>query len=152
MEMGLWLSQATFQSLPKNIQDELVRRLHGASNSLSSVPAASSEDEDGGPADLSVAQMKRFLEGCSDRTKQVLRAIANGSGPEFHLSDITREMKTEASGLAGAWGGITKRVRTVLADRSADFVWWDETEDGEDYTGRISSMTYRSLRKALTSD
>lgn len=149
MEMGLWLSQAVFRSLPEHIQQELLKHLHGLPGSSSGDPITPPEGDEGGPADLSVAQVKRLLDGCSEKTKQVLQAIASGPGPEFHLSDIAQEMNTEVSGLAGAWGGITRRVRTVLGDRGADFVWWDETEDGRDYTGRISPMTYRSLRRAL---
>lgn len=100
------------------------------------------------PADLSVAQTKKFLYRVSDKVRTTLRVIAEADQAGFEVGPIMQAIGTEDAGsLRGVWGGITKRVRTVLGDDEAHLIWWIERDHG--WEGRVSPMTHRSLRKAF---
>lgn len=111
----------------------------------------SDEGEEEGPADLSRAQMRKFLERCSDKTKTALRAIAEADQDDFALKTVAKALgipdEDPAAALRGVWGGLTKRVRTVLGDENAYLIWWEDRAD--DWHGHLSPMSHKSLREAL---
>ena len=109
-------------------------------------PAQTDESEE--PSDLSVAQAKKFLDRVSDKVRSTLRVIAEADPAGFEMKAVRRALGlTDEDDLRGVWGGITKRVRTVLGDDEAYLIWWIEQE--HDWIGRVSQMTHRSLGKAL---
>lgn len=109
-------------------------------------PAQMEEGEE--PADLSVAQAKKFLDRVSDRVRTTIRVIAEADPAGFDMATVMQALDTDDAGsLRGVWGGITKRVRTVLGDNEAYLIWWVEQDHG--WVGRVSTMTHRSLRKVL---
>ncbi len=112
-----------------------------------SAPDGSDEDA---PPDLSPAQAKKLLEGCSDKTKATLRAVFSKSEPSFVLGEVAEEMKSEKGALGGAWAGITKRTRAVLGDKGARLIAWEWDDERDDWIGSTSEMTYRSMRQALS--
>jgi hypothetical protein len=74
--------------------------------------------------------------------------IAEADQAGFDIGRIMQALGTEDAGnLRGVWGGITKRVRTVLGDDEAYLIWWIEQDHG--WEGRVSPTTHRSLRKAF---
>ena len=76
-----------------------------------------------------------------------LAAEADPAG--FDVSDVKEALGVDDDAdLRGVWGGITKRVRTVLGDDEAYLIWWTERENGG-WTGRVSAMTHRSFGKVL---
>jgi hypothetical protein len=163
--MTISLSDDVLRSLPQAVKDalliEIQRRLQGNTPGETAVmpPAAPEIEEvnDGAgeqPADLSVAQATRFLEGCSDKTTKVIRAIVEGGTRDFRISAIEKALNMSTDDLAGVWGGLTKRTRTILGDRKAKlFAWprnfYDANGDWTDTTGELSQMTYGSFRQAL---
>lgn len=105
-------------------------------------------EEDEQFADLSIAQAKKFLERVSDKVRTAIRVIAEADPSGFDMDAVMHALDADdASALRGVWGGITKRVRTVLGDEEAYLIWWVEREGG--WVGRLSSMTHRSFRKVL---
>lgn len=117
------------------------------SNSLKPPSSLEESDNDDSPSDLSLAQAKKFLQGCSDKTKAVLRAVFARSECEFMLEELLGEMQTTS--LAGVWAGVTKRTRTVLGDKDAGIFSWEWDDERADWVGSTSSMTFQSMRKAL---
>jgi hypothetical protein len=110
-------------------------------------PTVTDETEE--PADLSVAQARKFLERVSDKVRTTVRVIADASPSGFDMTAVMTALDVDdASELRGVWGGITKRTRTVLGDSTASLIWWTEKESGG-WVGRVSVMTHRSLQKAL---
>jgi len=108
-------------------------------------PAVIEADE---PSDLSPAQVRKLLEGCTERPKSALRFIAREPDPTFLLSRMIEVIGADATGSArGVLAAITRRTRTVLGDSGADFVWW--TQEGATWRGTISATTHSSLRKAF---
>ena len=121
-------------------------------------PVVPVPNEDG-PPDFTVAMARKLIaEPISPKTTAVLRAIAESASPEFHVADCINAVPDadKSSDLRGAWSGITRRARNILADTDADFVWWDGDpvydHDGNyiDQVGRISQLTHQSLRIALS--
>lgn len=105
-------------------------------------------DDSEQPADLSVAQINRFLARVSDKVRTTLRVIAETDQSGFEVRRVMQVLGVnDAGGLRGVWGGITKRVRTVLGDEEAHLIWWIEQDHG--WEGRVSPVTHRALRKAF---
>jgi hypothetical protein len=106
-------------------------------------------EEVGGPAELSVAQARTFLDRVSDKVRTAVRVMAEGDTPSFAMANIMAALDIDEPGaLRGVWSGITKRVRTVLGDPDAYLIWWDEQPSG--WVGRVSPTTHRALRKVLS--
>ena len=121
-------------------------------------PPASSEGEESGPPEFTVAMARKLIDQpISEKTTAVLRAIAEGEAPNFRLKDIVAAAPGAQSpaDLRGAWSGITRRARNILGDPEADFIWWAEGEAVfessvyVDQPGRVSALTHQSLRKAF---
>jgi hypothetical protein len=139
------LSTDAIAGFSKATRAEIAAHVTDAVATAGAVVAA---DDGEGPADLSVAQARRFLERCSEKTQAALRVIAKAPVDGFKLSAVAAALKEDSPGkLRGVWSGLTKRVRTVLGDPAADLIWWDEL--GDDWTGYVSPTTHRSLCKVF---
>jgi hypothetical protein len=163
MDSALCISLPDYRSMPPVLREAIKAWLDGkplpASDGVgtaatplappsieATAPPASGSDA----ADLSDTQATQLLDGCSDKTKKLLRIVFSEKGPKFYLADIARKMGAAHSNeLAGAWSGITRRTRNVLGDRDAAFVVWTWDDTREDSVGHISNMTFRSMRAAL---
>jgi len=111
-----------------------------------------------GPPDFTAAMARKLIaEPISPKSFAVLRVIAASSSPEFHLADAIKAAPDAetSSDLRGAWSGITRRARKILADSDADLIWWEGDAvfdpDGNyvDHVGRVSPLTHQSLRTAF---
>lgn len=151
------ISEDVLQSLPQGVKDALLLEIQRRVQGTAAVAAPTGEGQDvvdgNEPADLSLAQAPRYLEGCSDKTKRVLRAIVV-EGREFRLSALAQSLNLSFDALGGVWGGLTKRTRTILGDKNARLIIWrknfyDAQDTWQDAAGEMSEETYRSLRKAL---
>lgn len=96
---------------------------------------------------LSVAQARAYLNNCSAATIEILHEVVKRQG-DFHMSDISKLTGKSTMQLRGAWGGITKRTRTVCGDPQASLIEWTKTGGG-DWHGRVASGTITSFRAAL---
>ena len=136
----------SFQAeLAEYVQEQMATS--GLAVATGASPGASEDGEE--PADLSVAQAKKFLDRVSDKVRTTLRVIAEADVAGFDMARVMEALNVDDGGdLRGVWGGITKRVRTVLGDDEAYLIWWTEREDGG-WNGRVSETTHRSLRKVL---
>ena len=90
-----------------------------------------------------------MLEGCSDKTKAVLRAVFARDERDFILDDLAKGLNVENGALGGAWAGITKRTRKVLGDQDARLIWWEKDGVQGHWVGTTSEMTFHSMRKAM---
>lgn len=162
MDSTICISLADYRSMQPALREAIKAWLDGkvlpesdgvgtaASLAPPSVEPTAPPVSESGAADLSDTQANQLLDGCSDKTKKLLRIVFSQKGPKFYLADITKKMGAAHSNeLAGAWSGITRRTRTVLADRDADFVVWTRDDTRDDSVGHISDMTFRSMRAAL---
>ncbi len=134
---GIFVPTNVFLSLSEDVRNTLINALKG--------DVLSGQNEDDGLAEFSPAQAKKFLDGCSEKTKNVVREMVKGNTRHFHIEDLGF-----AESLSGVWAGITKRTRTVLDDADAYLIDWGGQQEEKDYNaGSLSEMTYKSLRKAF---
>ena len=146
MSSGVFLSFTDLASFSPEGRAEIVGFAQSQLNADPGVPAVESEGE---PADLSVAQARKFLDRVSEKVRTALQIIVNADVGGFDIIEVMNELDiAEAGDLRGVWGGMTKRVRTVLGDGDAYLIWWKKGGEGG-WIGRVSPMTHRSFRKAL---
>lgn len=152
---GLFISADDYRTMDAPLRAKLQEWLEGKTVNNPKPPSSLEEPEtapDGNndehsSSDLSIAQARKFLEGCSDKTKAVLRAVFAKNEREFMLKELLDEM--QATSLAGVWAGVTKRTRTVLGDKDAGIFSWEWDDERDDWIGSTSPMTFQSMRKAL---
>jgi hypothetical protein len=158
MSVGIFLSDDVVQRLPQPVKDallhELQRLLQENTNQETPTPLSASASEEDKPADFSFVQANKFLEGCSEKTKKILRGIMQGNNEHFLLSDLACSLQMTIDDLSGVWGGLTKRTRTILGDKKLKIVVWpqnffDENNRWVDAKGAVSKTTYASFRMAL---
>jgi len=153
--ISLAISSDIFRSLPVEAQEALIAALRG-----DTAPPPSSEVR---PApddvldiqtDLSPAQFKQFIDGCSDKSKAALKAMVEGPTSTFKVASVAKAAGCAPTELTGVWSGLTKRVRTVTGDRKA-YLWrWgtaevDSNDRYIDQDGAVSETTYRSGRRVF---
>ena len=132
MSSGIFLPFPAVAGFSPTFQAELseyVQAQMGASGDVSDEGGPIATDESEEPADLSVAQAKKFLDRVSDKVRTTVRTIAEADPAGFDVSDVKEALGVDDdTDLRGVWGGITKRVRTVLGDDEAYLIWWTERE------------------------
>lgn len=128
----------------KEFQNELLSYASSFFVNADEVSGTESEIE---AAHLSIAQARAYLNNCSIATVEILEEIIKRQG-DFLMSDIAKLTGKSNMQLRGAWGGITKRTRTVCGDPDASLIEWAKTSDG-DWHGRVASATISSFRAAL---
>jgi hypothetical protein len=151
MTSGVFLSFSALSTFNPATQAEIADFIKAqVSPDLAQEVGAPAADVGEEPADLSVAQANTFLKRVSDKVRNTMRVIAEADASGFAMSAVGDALGVdlETADLRGVWGGITKRVRTVLGDDEAVLIWWTQDEQGE-WTGRVSAYTHRSLRKAF---
>jgi hypothetical protein len=99
--------------------------------------------------EFSLNEMRRFLDGVSDRTRTLLKAIAE-SESRFNVGDVLDRLGWKYADIRGILAGITKRSRTISGKPDAEFfasVVWDD-----DITKAISEVhptTHEAMRILL---
>lgn len=114
------------------------------------------EGDDEDFAELSPRQARDFYQGCGEKTRKAVEAIARSSSHRFQVADVAKAVGVPAGDLRGVWGGLTRRTQTVLDDTDAYLIHWHDgtqkyADDGSyiDQVGEVTEMTHQSLRKAL---
>ena len=158
MSVGVFLSGDVLQRLPQPVKDALLHEIkqilqEGKNQEIPKTPDNFINEEEN-PADFSFVQANRFLEGCSEKTKRVLRGIVQGNDRYFLLSDLSKNLGMTIDELSGVWGGLTKRTRTVLGEKKFKIVVWpqnffDDNNKWVDAKGAVSETTHTSFRMAL---
>ncbi len=140
---SLVISEVEFQMLPGDVQQTLLAMFQPGADGVRPTTA----DDGEGPPDLSPAQARNVIAGCSPKTIEIIRQIADFPPSGFKMDELAAKVGVEPGSMRGSWAGLTKVSRRILGDPSAALIWW--TELNETWHGRVSAMTHRSLRKAL---
>ncbi|HEX8124947.1 MAG TPA: hypothetical protein VF548_05130 [Allosphingosinicella sp.] len=147
MRDHILLSTDTIAELSDELKAELAARL-GFTLASPAPPQAFGDEE---IAELGIQSARAFLQGCSDRTAEVLRLIIE-FGDTFSLRQLEKKAKVKPGGLRGVWTGLTKRTRTITGDPDAVLIDWSGPDEEGDYQGRLARMTIDALRRALAED
>ena len=107
-----------------------------------------------GLARLSNAEAHEVVEGIHDRTREVLRAIAELQ-PRFRWADLAKKVGCpldDDAPLRGVFRGLTKRTRTVTGDRKAGLIVWPNWDDlsWEDAIGEMHPDTHAAFRRVFS--
>ena len=156
-EAGIFLSTSFLAKLSAPTRAEILKQMGLESSAKVASENLSHETFDGptdGPAELTVALVRRLTDGLGAKTMGALRVIAKSDSPEFRLSDVVAATEGAESyrDLRAVWGALTRRTHKILDDAQADLVWWntqEEFDDDEayvDHVGRVARLTHQSLR------
>ena len=158
---GVLLSSAAFRSLSPMAQNEVLASIGftdvgvavSQEQPVTSASASPRGDEEG-PVEFTVALVRKLTHGLSEKTTTALKVIAQSDGPEFHMKDIID--RTDGADnymdMRGVWSALTRRTRKIMDDDGVDLIWWigesihDKNGDYVDHIGKVSPMTYNSLR------
>jgi hypothetical protein len=152
---GFLLSTTTLAGMTPGTRAEIL-----ASLGIASAPAPSNstgggqissttETDDVGPASFSTVQMRKFLDGCSAKTRRVLEALAELPA-RFKVGDLLKKLDIEYSDLRGVLAGLTKRTRTISGDPGASLfgsIHWDD--DPRKSISELDPRTHEALRRIL---
>ena len=147
MQDHIVLSATTIASLSDELKAELSLKLGLVMQS----PAPPQTFGDEEVAELGIQSARAFLQGCSDRTGEVLEKIVK-LGDTFSLRELERRCGAEPGALRGVWTGLTKRTRTITGDPDAVLIDWSGPDDEGDYRGRLAPVTLDAFRRAFAED
>ncbi|PPQ14918.1 hypothetical protein CV770_34405 [Bradyrhizobium sp. AC87j1] len=149
MSDGLYLSAATFKRFSPATRSEILGAL-GIGHAHES--GSDSQEHSGTSAtQFSLNEMRKFLDGVSDKTRLLLTEIARAEA-RFNVGKVLKKLGWELSDIRGILAGITKRSRTISGNPRAEFfasVAWDD--DINKAVSEIHPTTHAALRALLLS-
>lgn len=100
----------------------------------------SSEEMDG---ELTKKQVNEIIKGLSEKSRNVLKAVANLGSNFIAFDDLLVELDTDADEIKGVWSGLTTRSRNITHDPEftlIDWVW-----QGEECFMKFHPTTYSHI-------
>jgi len=156
---GFFLSMTAFGSLTPSAQQEVLSAmgLNGLGHNIAVFPstvAAPRALDDDGPAELTLAFVRKLTDKLSDKTLNALKVIAHSDTPQFHMKDVIDATSgaNDYMGMRGVWSALTRRTRKILNDSDADLIWWvgEQINDADgnyvDHLGEVAALTHESLK------
>ena len=128
-----------------------IDRSNSASPSTKTAPRTIDED---GPAELTIAFVRKLTDKLSEKTLNALKVIAQSDTPQFHMKDVIDATNgaDDYMGMRGVWSALTRRTRNILNDSDADLIWWvgepinDADGNYVDHVGEVAALTHESLK------
>ena len=152
---GIYLSIDSYFELSQSAQAEIQAKMGLKAPPPSTIePAGLAPAMEEGPAELTVALVRRLAEKLGGKTSTALRVIAQSDAGKFRMSEVIGAIEDAETymDVRAVWAALTRRTRKILDDREADLIWWegdgvyDDDEEYVDHVGRVSPLTHRSLR------
>lgn len=100
----------------------------------------SSAEMDG---ELTKKQVNEIIKGLSEKSRNVLKAVANLGSNFIAFDDLLVELDTDADEIKGVWSGLTTRSRNITHDPEftlIDWVW-----QGEECFMKFHPTTYTHI-------
>lgn len=100
----------------------------------------SSEEMDG---ELTKKQVNEIIKGLSEKSRNVLKAVANLGSNFIAFDDLLVELDANADEIKGVWSGLTTRSRNITHDPEftlIDWVW-----QGEECFMKFHPTTYTHI-------
>jgi hypothetical protein len=156
MDSGIFISRQVFSTFSSATQAEVLQGVTGAGQASQATSATTLHAEDDGPADLTPALARRFMNGVSAKTEKLIGVIVSNEGRASFSTLLKETGDTHWRKLAGFQAGVTKRARNLLDDDDAyllacdNEIYNDEDEllDAELY---LSPMTLQAFKKYFAS-
>ncbi|HZF93986.1 MAG TPA: hypothetical protein VEZ20_03845 [Allosphingosinicella sp.] len=138
MESGVYLSQTILANLSDTARAEI---------SMALFPVNVDDDDwETDVAQLTTQQGVDFVAGCSAKSCELLQVLVDNPDGISHRA-IRDEFNATAADLKSAFGGLTKRARTVTGKKKAKLIQW--TEVGGEWIAYVHPKTITALQAAL---
>jgi hypothetical protein len=138
METGIYLSQASLAGLSTRARAEIAKALF-----------PSSEDDDDWETDvirLTRTQAHDYVSKCNARSRSLLQLLVDNDGEMSHRA-VRDHFGETAAQLKSAFGGLTKRARTVIGKKKAALIQWEQV--GGEWIAYVHPDSVATLRVAL---
>lgn len=100
----------------------------------------SSEEMDG---ELTKKQVNEIIKGLSEKSRNVLKAVANLGSNFIAFDDLLVELEADADEIKGVWSGLTTRSRNITHD--PDFILIEWVWQGEECFMKFHPTTYTHI-------
>lgn len=138
METGVYLSQATLASLSDDARAEIAKSL-----------SLSFGDEDEWDADvirLTQAEASDYVSNCNAKSRALLQLLIDNDGEVSHRA-VRDHFGETAMQLKSAFGGLTKRAKTVAGKKKAKLIQWELV--GGEWIAYVHPDSVATLKAAL---
>jgi len=96
--------------------------------------------------ELTRKQVNTFLNGLSDKSKTVLKAIVeNFENNNIHYDQLIQKLDMVDENLTGVWSGITKRSRNIANDSDFELIDWNTRDKDGHAIGMMHPITYSHI-------
>lgn len=100
----------------------------------------SSEEMDG---ELTKKQVNEIIKGLSEKSRNVLKAVANLGSNFIAFDDLLVELEADADEIKGVWSGLTTRSRNITHDPDFTLIEW--VWQGEECFMKFHPTTYTHI-------
>lgn len=112
---SITISLERFLGFTKSTQDEILNVFREELPTINTVEG-----------ELTRKQVNAFLNGLSEKSKAVLKAIVeNFDSNHIHYGELIEKLNMVDENLTGVWSGITKRSRNIANDPDFDLIDWN---------------------------
>jgi hypothetical protein len=138
MEAGIYLTQSMLAGFSDATRAEIGKAFFPL--------PADDDDWDADVVRLTPAQANDYVSNCSDKSRALLQMLVDHEGEVSHRA-VRDEFGETAAQLKSAFGGLTKRARTIIGKKSAKLIQWELV--GGEWIAYVHPLTVASLRAAL---
>lgn len=139
MQTGVFLSQSVLAGLSEVARTEIANAIFPT--------LAEDDDWDVNVVRLTTAEALTYLETCREKSRALLQMLVDSEGELTHRA-VRDHFGETAAQLKSAWGGLTKRAKTIAGKKTAKLVEWWQEDDGE-WIAYMHPRTVESIRVAL---
>lgn len=130
------LSKQDVQKLSSAAQKEIINLLFKKNGEKTS-------EEDFG--ELTKKQVFDLIDGLSEKSRGVLKAVANFEENSIKFNDLLKELDANEKDIKGVWSGITTRSRNISNDSEFYLINWEWSEDQQSYLMKFHPTTYSHI-------
>lgn len=134
---SITISLEKFLGLTKSTQDEILNVFR------EDMPTINTNTVEG---ELTRKQVNAFLNGLSEKSKTVLKAIVeNFENNNIHYKQLIKKLDMVDENLTGVWSGITKRSRNIATDPNFDLIDWNTRDKDGFAIGMMHPITFSHI-------
>lgn len=134
---SILIDEKDFGSLSKPTQQEIMKLFFKNNIVLS--------DESDDQGELTKKHLNEIVSGLSEKSRNVLKAIASFKTNTVSLDDLLASLKVEYQDIQGVWSGITNRSRNITQDSEFILFQWVHDEQDDSHILKFHPNTYAHL-------
>lgn len=131
------INEKEFRSLSKPTQQEIMKLFFRNDIVLS--------DDSNDQGELTKKHLNEIITGLSEKSRNVLKAIASFNTNKVLLNDLLAYLEVEYADIKGVWSGITTRSRNVTQDPEFLLFEWVYDDQEDSHVLKFHPNTYTHL-------